>query len=306
MEILLLLFPLLLLGALGAGGTGGGDEEPPPPDDPRIVEGTDEAETIDRGTEDDLVFAGGGNDTLEGRPGFDILLGDDGDDEINGGPQGDVLAGGAGNDLMFGGFAGDALVGGSGDDTGYGGGGDDELFGISGVDSLFGGSGNDLVSGFDVTEDELDAEGVAGPVAEVIDEILTDRYGAEAAAQYGERLSDGLFDFDAEDRGPDYLYGGSDDDDIYADGSDVMFGGDGVDYFYVVHESDIGAPATVSDFDAANERLELRIDEDAPGVVALADTPEGVLVSVDDLAAVLLAGVGPGQVDLADIAIVRF
>ena len=60
------------------------------------------------GLADDIIYARGGADSVDGGGGNDFLYGEDGND---------TLLGGAGNDLMDGGAGADSMVGGSGDDT---------------------------------------------------------------------------------------------------------------------------------------------------------------------------------------------
>ena len=66
----------------------------------------------------DFVFAGAGNDSIDGSDGNDVLNGELGDDTI---------LGGNGNDTLFGGDGADRLIGGNGDDSLSGGAGDDYL-----------------------------------------------------------------------------------------------------------------------------------------------------------------------------------
>jgi Ca2+-binding RTX toxin-like protein len=86
----------------------------------------------------DVVYAGSGNDKIDGGAGDDQLYGENG------------------NDLIYGGVGADTIVGGNGDDTGYGGEGADVMWGDSvgngntsdnGSDTLYGGAGNDQIHG---------------------------------------------------------------------------------------------------------------------------------------------------------------
>ncbi len=77
-----------------------------------------------------------------------ILNGDDDDeDEIYGGAGNDTLDGKGKKDELYGGSGNDSLIGGSGDDTLYGGSGNDTLEGGSGKDTLVGGFGADTLTG---------------------------------------------------------------------------------------------------------------------------------------------------------------
>lgn len=64
----------------------------------------------------ELIRAGPGNDTVDGRGGNDILLGEDGDDDLRGGLGADRLEGGPGRDALDGGPWADTLEGGTGAD----------------------------------------------------------------------------------------------------------------------------------------------------------------------------------------------
>lgn len=109
-----------------------------------------------------VFYAGGGNDTLIGNDGNDGLFGQDGDDYLDGGMGSDSLRGGAGNDVVIGGDGDDALIGDAGNDTMDGGLGRDTLSynDVSGgvhVDLVAGTAssatfGNDMVSNFERIE----------------------------------------------------------------------------------------------------------------------------------------------------------
>lgn len=116
------------------------------------------------------MFGGDGNDTLFGGSGIltkngirpDELYAGAGDDYVNGKEGDDILAGGAGKDYLVGGEGKDVIYGGDnpnnyyidqrntgadGDDKLYGNAGDDQLYAQDGNDTLYGGSGNDILDG---------------------------------------------------------------------------------------------------------------------------------------------------------------
>ncbi|MDA1012893.1 MAG: hypothetical protein O3A00_00400 [Planctomycetota bacterium] len=130
----------------------------------------------------DLVFAGGGNDTVFGEAGIDLVFGGDGDDRLVGDEllgvsndtfdvlnfmtgqtiripkEADLLYGEAGNDTLEGGRDADCLLGGGDHDLIVGGGGDDHMMGddlglagfvvgVGGRDTLDGGDGDDTLFG---------------------------------------------------------------------------------------------------------------------------------------------------------------
>lgn len=98
--------------------------------------------------EEDQLWGGVGNDTVAGRGGADMLNGLDGNDLVQGGDGEDTMLGGAGNDSLNGGVEDDWLHGGDGADTLRGEGGDDTLNGGGQAgDTLDGGTGDDVLTG---------------------------------------------------------------------------------------------------------------------------------------------------------------
>ena len=97
---------------------------------------------------DDVLRGEGGVDTLDGGEGDDILFGGVGNDDLDGGLGDDVLRGEGGVDVLFGGigFGNDLLFGGPGNDTLRGGSGDDRLNGDGGTDILDGGPGVNVLN----------------------------------------------------------------------------------------------------------------------------------------------------------------
>jgi len=118
----------------------------PPVNGPGVVDGTSGDDNIDlgytgdpdgdmidnadsAGSDDDVVLAGDGNDTVRGEAG---------NDEIYGGTGDDFLKGLEGNDTIYGEDGDDFLVGGDGADT---------VIGGSGNDFIWGGNAGDVVDG---------------------------------------------------------------------------------------------------------------------------------------------------------------
>ncbi|MEW8087775.1 MAG: calcium-binding protein, partial [Candidatus Thiodiazotropha endolucinida] len=95
----------------------------------------------------DLLYAYGSGDTLDGAEGDDTLTGADGNDHLIGGSGADTLHGNGGNDYLEGGIGGDELYGYAGEDQLIGGTGNDRLYGGVDDDILTGGSGNDTLYG---------------------------------------------------------------------------------------------------------------------------------------------------------------
>ncbi len=148
------------------------------------IAGSTQADTMNGGAGDDIIFSfsrddsvsgaegddylrgGDGNDQLVGGPGFDDLNGNAGDDtasgglgpdwvvggrendRLNGDESADIVYGNLGNDTCDGGADADLVRGGQGDDLLFGGAGDDWLSGDRDADTLTGGSGADIFHSF--------------------------------------------------------------------------------------------------------------------------------------------------------------
>ena len=91
------------------------------------IEGTDEADLLVGGADNDEISGGEGNDNLYGGIGVDIL---------EGGLGNDILGGGADNDRLFGGVGTDELYGGEGNDILQGGDNGDKFDGGAGINTI--------------------------------------------------------------------------------------------------------------------------------------------------------------------------
>lgn len=236
-----------------------------------IVEGTDDGELIDENytgdpegdmvdngdnifsndpddADDDIIEAGGGNDTVIAGQGDDVVDGGDGDDLIEtsngdiapdlgfpnddgtpvpGFPFGfpadddpnndlDFVDGGAGDDTISTGDDADTIVGGTGNDVIDGGIDDDEISGDEGFDRIVGGEGNDLIEG-GVGDDTI----FAGNDPDLgLDQLNIEDDG-----------SNPIFPADPRpDNGQDTVFGGEGNDLIFgADDDDELFGEEGND-----------------------------------------------------------------------------
>ncbi|WP_225028197.1 Hint domain-containing protein [Xinfangfangia pollutisoli] len=201
------------------------------------------------GTGDDSLSGGAGNDLLQGDEGNDTLQGDAGNDSLYGGDGADSLLGGLGDDRLDGGVGHDTLDGGDGADTLYGGAGDDNLDGGDGQDRLEGGDGNDTLSG-GAGNDSLDGgaghdrlyggdgnDSLSGGDG---NDLLYGGAGTDTiTGGAGNDLIDGGADTVA-----DYLYGGDDRDTIIGGIGDQVFGGSGGDDFDVLDLSAWGKALT--------------------------------------------------------------
>lgn len=92
----------------------------------------------------DQMYAGNGNNRVDGFGGVDCLSGGPGNDVMFGGKSNDVIFGEAGVNHLIGGADNDVLIGGPGVDFLYGGTADDVLDGGPGINYCFGQSGFDV------------------------------------------------------------------------------------------------------------------------------------------------------------------
>lgn len=122
-----------------------------------VLGGSEEADILTAGNENDTVWGDGGKDRIEGGNGDDLLFGGDGDDFISdkfgsditkGGKGNDVINGGPGNgDLILGGPGRDFIIGGSDPKEIFGGTGNDFIIGGDSADTVFGNEGDDWIEG---------------------------------------------------------------------------------------------------------------------------------------------------------------
>lgn len=158
------------------------------------------------------IYAGGGNDWLNGRVGADLLFGEDGDDFLWGDAGDDELRGGSGSDTLVGGWGADHFDGGAGDDT--------VTFQWSGpgiaVDLIYGGVGGE----------------VHGDVYVAIENVIGSNYNDDLTGDFG---GNAIYGGDGDDwlsgrDGADRLEGGAGSDSLWGgSGNDILLGGDGDD-----------------------------------------------------------------------------
>ena len=166
-----------------------------------------------QGGNDDLVGEGG-KDRIVGGAGSDLLIGFSGNDILKGGPGRDQIFGMGGRDVLRGGGGNDDLLGGPGNDRLVGQGGHDNLFGENGADTLRGNAGQDYLFGM-ARDDKLN--GGAGPF-----DIASFLFGGPVNVNLATGIATG--------QGTDALTSieiveGS-------EGSDVLIGNDGPNFFW--------------------------------------------------------------------------
>lgn len=181
---------------------------------------------------DDQVYGEGGDDSLAGQGGHDRLYGGIGHDTINGDDVGTLVGG---NDYLDGGEGDDVLLGHAGADILIAGGGNDHLegddqesltIGNYGGDYLDGGDGQDNVHGVGGSDVLIGGAGndfLLGDAA-ISQGGMPEAGGADSLdGGSGDDYLDGQF-------GEDVLAGGLDNDTLNGgDGSDALYGGDGND-----------------------------------------------------------------------------
>lgn len=197
-----------------------------------------------RGSNDDIVYAYGGNDTVLAGEANDTVYGGAGNDSLNGGKGNDNLSGDAGNDTLAGGAGCNVEYGGSGNDVFVGGAGADTFYGGTDQDNLDysascagvtvnlttgqmagGDAGNDVIGG-----------GIDGVIGSNFADSLTgfDQQGTSPGDIYTNQFygNAGNDTIDAKG-GADLVYGGNDNDLIHGgDGNDTVSGDAGNDTVY--------------------------------------------------------------------------
>jgi Ca2+-binding RTX toxin-like protein len=228
----------------------------------------------------DIVYAGAGNDTVNGSGNRDTVRGEAGDDTLQGEAGNDILLGEAGNDTLRGGEGGDETntprIGDNGDYL-NGGSGDDALFGEAGPDMLDGMMGNDILIGGDGIDALLGGSG-----DDFIDggarggSVLPDDFNAQ-------RLFGGL--------GNDVIYAGADtEDDLRGDdgvdylysggGDDEMGGGEGADRFDFYNPATDGTDV-IFDFTPAEDKIGLYVGNDAVSGFTAAGFPVNAAIGAN-------------------------
>ncbi|UWQ26438.1 hypothetical protein K3553_08225 [Leisingera aquaemixtae] len=233
---------------------------------------TDIADDLIGTSEDETVFARGGNDIVEGRGGDDRLFGMEGSD---------------------------ILVGGTGDDFMRGGAGDDYLIDNAGSDTLHGDTGDDRI----VTTSGIDGEGIVGLSRGLSDGSITDLSGLAEFVNPDTDLDESADSVSA-GYGDDTVIAGDGDTVSLGEGNDTLVVGD-----WVVSEDD---PVIVTDFDPAEDQLIYSYDgEGLPPRLSVQTIGDGTgdegqgsaLLFADDVFVARIQGAG-GLLTVSDVSIV--
>lgn len=212
----------------------------------------------------ELIEGTEGPDTIDGTPGDDRIFAQGGDD---------VIDAGAGDDRVFadGGF--DVIFGGPGNDFLRGGADDDLILPEAGNDTVYGDTGDDIIDAADVIDTDMLKSLIAS--GGIGDTDVTD-----------------LADFDRATDEADTVNGGEGADFILFGDNDEVTGGNGADTFGTGFWASPDAPATITDFDPAEDVLLYGVKGDAFPFIAFAEEDDGTAVlQVDELTVVRLPGV---------------
>ncbi|MEO1208493.1 MAG: Calx-beta domain-containing protein [Cyanobacteria bacterium J06638_20] len=254
--------------------------------------GTDGRNSVFAGAGNDTVQGLGGNDRLSGEAGNDRLFGGDGGDRLIGGSGSDTAVGGAGNDRALGGAGRDRLVGNAGNDRLVGGAGNDTLLGGSDDDTLLGGAGNDRLlggGGNDLMRGNLGNDTLNG--------------GTGDDRQFGGAGNDRLNGNAGNDvmrggAGRDVLRGGGGDDRLAGElGNDLIITGAGSDRIVIRRGQGFDR---VADFSDGQDRIVLNGLNF--GQLSIRQRNDDVLVSRGDERLLLLQNTRVGAISAADFA----
>src|SRR4051812_27448011 len=121
-----------------------------------VYNGTDAADRVAGGNDNDTFWGGPDKDVIEGNGGDDVILGGlgndietdlSGADVLKGGPDNDALDGGIGDDIFMGGDGSDFINGGANDNEAFAGDGNDFIIAGQGADAAQGDGGDDWIQG---------------------------------------------------------------------------------------------------------------------------------------------------------------
>ncbi|MFG1606599.1 peroxidase family protein [Actinoplanes sp. NPDC049265] len=196
-----------------------------------VFEGTEDADRVRGGNDNDTIWGAEGDDVLEGGAGNDVTLGGEGDDIITDQAGDDVPKGGPGNDAIDGGIGADIVMGGTGKDFTDGGANINETFAGEGDDFVKAGDGEDAVFGDSGDDWE---EGGNGP-----DLLQGDSGNLFFLDDMNKPGNDVLIGDGGDD---DYDMEGGDDIGVQGPGVEKNAGGSGYDWSVNGSDSDLALP----------------------------------------------------------------
>lgn len=263
------------------------------------IEGTDQDDTLTGTERDDFISGLEGNDVLLGDGGDDKLHGNEGDDAVIGGAGDDILRGQQDDDALFGRGGDDWLSGDTGSDWVDGGAGDDTVRGGYGSDVVIGGEGADTVEGGD--NDDL-LIGGTGPLETLDDQGVADLRDDMMDGFLGAAIDNVDTDL-ADDGAADTLDGGDGDDVLIGGAGDTLTGGTGEDLFVLLDSAGVD-PATITDYDAAEDALVVQYENGQPEpMLDLTENEDGTQTLTAD--GVVIAVLNASSLSTSDILLVQ-
>lgn len=211
----------------------------------------------------DLIEGTDGPDRIEGTPGPDRIFAAGGDD---------IVTADDGADRVFADTGEDVVLGEGGDDFLRGGAQDDLILPGAGLDTVFGDTGDDLIDGIDVIDEQGVIELAENGDLDTVDPV-------------------DLVDFDKATDEADTLNGGVGEDFILFGSNDEVSGGDNADTLVTGYWTTPSHPATVTDFEPAEDVLVYGFEGDAIPFIAFGEENGDAVLQVDGQTVVRLPGV---------------
>jgi len=275
--LLALATPIVLLGFAIDAATDDDD------DDNSVEEiGTEGADSLEGGTDDDFIDGQEGDDVLHGRAGDDTIFGREGDDVLQGEDGDDMLCAGDGDDVITGNTGNDFIEGQEGEDFVSGDYGWDTVLGNEGNDTVLGGRGGDFVHGSQ--GDDVVFGGIIQGVPLNLEELTELRDGGSL-----EDINGGLELRD--DSVGNTVGGGNGDDELIIGSGDIATGGIGADVFNVMSEQNGDLEASISDYNGDDDAITVIVDDaDEEAEITVTVDGEDALVQMGDTVLVRVEG----------------
>ncbi|MEP1766495.1 MAG: calcium-binding protein [Sulfitobacter sp.] len=253
-------------------------------DDDNSVEeiGTEGADSLEGGTDDDFIDGQAGDDVLHGRAGNDTIFGREGDDVLQGEDGDDMLCAGDGDDFVTGNTGQDFIEGQGGDDFVSGDYGWDTVLGNEGNDTVLGGRGGDVIQGNE--GDDVVFGGIINGLPLSLDELTELRDGESLA-----EINDGIEMRD--DSLGNTLRGGTDEDDLIIGSGDWAHGGLGADTFHVMSEQNMGGIPNIADYRSNEDAITVIVDDvNADADITVTTDGEDALIQMGDMVLARVTG----------------